>query len=233
MSKLKSFEKIPIVILIGGGSKLPAILKAAKNPNSRFYLSLVVSHKAASYGVKLAIKNKIPGIYFKLPDYRKRIFNNKDSARPDYMKKLGWFITQREYKPRLLVFAGWDLVMDSNFFDFFKADIGNGYAAINLHPALMPLKNEGNKIKLPDGSTTPVIRGEQQEVLETVIKNKLTYFGPSIHFMVPTEFDTGTVVKRELIRVNKKDTIESLHKKLMPVEDKILAESINEIVVRL
>ena len=233
MSKLKSFEKIPIVILIGGGSKLPAILKAAKNPNSRFYLSLVVSHKAASYGVKLAIKNKIPGIYFKLPDYRKRIFNNKDSARPDYMKKLGWFITQREYKPRLLVFAGWDLVMDSNFFDFFKADIGNGYAAINLHPALMPLKNEGNKIKLPDGSTTPVIRGEQQEVLETVIKNKLTYFGPSIHFMVPTKFDTGIVIKREFIKINKNNTVKSLRKKLMPVEDKILVDSINEIVARL
>lgn len=233
MSKLKSFEKIPIVVLIGGGSKLPAILKAAKNPNSKFYISLVVSHKADSQGIKLAIENKIPGIYFKLPDYRKRIFNGKKLARPDYMKRLGWFITQREYKPKLLVFAGWYLVMDSNFFDFFKADIGNGYAAINLHPALMPLKNEGNKIDLPDGTTSPIIRGQQQEVLETVVKNKLTYFGPSVHFMVPTEFDTGTVVKRELIRVNKKDTVKSLRKKLMPVEDKILTESINEIVVRL
>lgn len=232
MSKLKSFGKIPIVVLIGGGSKLPAILKAAKNPNSKFYISLVVSHKADSQGIKLAVENKIPGVYFKLPDYRKRIFNNSDLARPDYMKRLGWFITQREYKPRLLVFAGWDLVMDSNFFDFFKAGIGNGYAAINLHPAIMPLKNEGNRIKLPDGSTTPVIRGEQQEVLETVFKNKLTYFGPSIHFMVPTEFDTGTVIKREFIKVNKNDTIKSLRKKLMPVEDKILVDSVNEIVAR-
>ena len=92
MSKLKSFEKISIVVLIGGGSKLPAILKAAKNPNSKFYISLVVSHKADSQGIKLAIENKIPGIYFKLPDYRKRIFNDKKLARPDPRRLPNFFV---------------------------------------------------------------------------------------------------------------------------------------------
>lgn len=219
--------------MIGGGSKLPAIIRAAKSPKSKFYISLVVSHKTFSPGVDLAIKNKISAIYFKLPDYRNRLGSNKARARSLYMKHLGWFISQREYKPKLIVFAGWNLVMDKSFFDFFKSKIGNGYSAINLHPALMPFKKEKGRVLLPDGSSTQTIKGEQQEVLETVIKNKLSYFGPSIHFMVPTEFDIGTVIKREFIKVAKGDTVKSLRKKLMPVEDRILVESIEEVVSNL
>ena len=146
------------------------------------------------------------------------------------MKTLGWFITQREYVPKLLVFAGWDLVMDKNFFDFFKCDFGEGYAAINLHPALMPIREESRLITLPDGSKTPVIKGEQQQVLEEVIKRRLTFFGPSVHFMVADQYDIGEVIKREFIKVSPKDTVESLRKKLMPAEDKILVESINEVI---
>lgn len=216
--------------MIGGGSKLPALINASKKPSSKFKISLIISHKSNSQGVALAIKNKIPAVYFKLPDYRSRIFKGKKQARADYMQKLGWFITQREYTPKLLVLAGWDLILDNNFFNFFKADFGDGYAAINLHPAIMPIKGEGKLIKLPDGTTTPVIKGEQEDVLKMVIKRKLTYFGPTVHFMVPTKYDTGTVIEREFIKVVNCKKIKDLHKKLMPVEDKILIKAINKVI---
>lgn len=145
------------------------------------------------------------------------------------MKRLGWFISQREYNPALLVFAGWDLVMDKNFFQFFKSDFGEGFAAINLHPALLPKADE-SIIRLPDGTSSPVIKGEQEEVLRTVIKKRLTYFGPSVHFMVPTKYDTGKVIDRAFIKVSKKDTVESLRKKLMPVEDKLLVKTISLVI---
>ena len=222
-------QKVPIAVLIGAGSKLPAIIKAASNPKSKFFTSLVVSHRSFSPGIPLAISQKIPAVYFKLPDFRNRLTQNSKPARASYMKTLGWFITQREYVPKLLVFAGWDLVMDKNFFDFFKCDFGEGYAAINLHPALMPIREESRLITLPDGSKTPVIKGEQQQVLEEVIKRRLTFFGPSVHFMVADQYDVGEVIKREFIKVSPKDTVESLRKKLMPAEDKILVESIEVI----
>lgn len=222
--------KVPICVLIGGGSKLPALIQAANSPKSKFYISLVVSHKAASFGVDLAIKNKIPAVYFKLPDFRNRLYNGNEKARADYMQKLGWFISQKEYNPKLLVFAGWDLVMDSNFFQFFKCTFGNGYSAINLHPAILPQKGEKNEISLPDGNKTTVIKGEQQKVLEEILRKGLTYFGPSIHFMVDDDFDTGEVIKREFIKIEEKDDIESLRKKLMPVEDRILVESTEEVI---
>ena len=162
--------------MIGGGSKLPAILNAAKKRNSLFYINLVISHKSNSPGIKYANTNNIPAVYMNLVDFRNRYNKNKPDTRKQYMKYLGWFISQKQYKPKLIVFAGWDLIMDKNFFNYFKCKFGNGYAAINLHPAILPKEKEGKNIKMPDGKLTPVIKGEQAEVLETVLLKKLSYF---------------------------------------------------------
>ncbi len=222
-------KKIPIAVLIGGGSKLPALIEAAKKKASNFEIKLVVSHKSSSHGISLALKNNIPAVFFNLPDYRNRLFGGNIKARSDYMQKLGWFISQRAYSPKLLVFAGWDLVMDKNFFDFFKCNFGNGYSAINLHPAILPEENE-KEIKMPDGLTTPVIKGEQTEVLQQVLDNKLTYFGPTVHFMVASGYDTGKIIEREFIKVGSAKSISDLRKKLLPVEDKIIVSSINTVI---
>lgn len=226
--------KIPIAVLIGSGSKLPALIKEKKLNSSKFEIRLVVSHRSDSAGIKLAIKNNIPAVYFKLPDYRARLFKGDSQiSRVEYMKNLGWFISQREYAPKLLVFAGWDLVMDKNFFEFFRSGFGEGYAAINLHPALLPTAAEKNEIKLPDGTISPIIKGQQEQVLETVIKKNLTYFGPSVHFMKADEFDVGAVIERSFIKVGDSKTTEELKKKLMPIEDQLLIASINKVMGKL
>ena len=85
-------------------------------------------------------------------------------------------------------------------------------------------------ISLPDGTKTEVIKGEQTDVLTTIISQKQTYYGPSVHFMVATGYDTGLLIKREFIKVPKNPTIAKLRKSLMPVEDRILVESINKVV---
>jgi len=145
------------------------------------------------------------------------------------MKFLGWFISQKQYSPELLVFAGWDLVVDKKFLNYFKSNFGNGFASINLHPALLPVENEGNKIPLPDKTFSPIIRGEQKEVLQEVLDRKLTYFGPTVHF-VAEKYDSGKVIKREFIKVSGAKTVNELREKLLPIEDKILVEAINEVV---
>jgi folate-dependent phosphoribosylglycinamide formyltransferase PurN len=225
----KNFEKVPVVVLIGGGSKLPSIIKAVKNPKSKFYITLVVSHKKESSGIDLALQNNIPAIYFNLPDFRKRFSPNAKDAKIAYMKLLGWFISQNQYAPKLLVFAGWDLIVDKNFLSFFKCNFGNGYAAINLHPAILPNENEESVVKLPDRTSTPVIKGEQTDVLNQILVKKLTYFGPTVHFMT-ADYDTGKVIRRDFIKVANSKTINQLREKLLPVEDKILVESINEVI---
>lgn len=226
-------RKKPIAVLIGGGSKLPAIYKASQEKNSNFYIALVISHKKVSKGVKFALSKNIPAVYFNLPDFRKKVDTNSKNAKEGYMKFLGWFISQKTYSPKLLIFAGWDLIVDKNFLSFFKTKIGEGYAAINLHPALMPTKKEGKIITLPDGTKTKVIKGVVEEVLATVLKNNCTYFGPSIHFMVANNYDVGEVIQREFIKVGKNETVTSLRKKLDPAEDRILISSINQMIQKL
>ncbi|EKD57382.1 MAG: hypothetical protein ACD_57C00322G0003 [uncultured bacterium] len=225
-------QKTPIAIMIGGGAKLPAIIKAAQKPQSKFYIRLVVSHKKESWGLKFALENQIPAVYWNLPDYRSRMASGDSKARSNYMKDLGWFISQPQYRPKLLVFGGWDLVMDDNFFNFFKCNFGEGYAAINAHPALLPKKGEGDKITLPDGTISPVIKGEQTDVFKAVLAKRLTYFGPTIHFMKPTVYDTGAVIRRKFIRVGDIKTIEDLRAKFMPIEDEIFIEAIDEVISR-
>jgi len=121
-------------------------------------------------------------------------------------------------------------VMDVNFFNFFKCNFGEGYAAINAHPALLPKKGEGDKISLPDGTVSPIIKGEQTDVFKTVLAKRLTYFGPTIHFMKPTVYDTGEVIKREFIKVGNIKTVKDLRKKFMPIEDKIFIQAIDEVI---
>ena len=228
LSEQKS-AKVPIAILIGGGSKLPAIIAATKSPKSKFCIALVVSHKKQSEGVNLALANKIPAVYFNLPNYREKVFANSQIARTSFMRYLGWFIAQDQYAPKLLVFAGWDLIVDKNFLNFFKSSFGNGFAAINLHPALLPKANEKNEIVLPDKTLSPIIRGEQKEVLEEVITKNLSYFGPTIHF-VAEKYDAGKVITREFIKVDSAKTVNELRQKLLPVEDKLLIEAINQVI---
>jgi len=219
--------KHPIVVMIGGGSKLPKIINESKKKDAKFYISLVVSHKKNSDGINLALKKNIPAIFFRLTDF-KQLSKNKNS-RKDYMENLGLFISQHPYNPKLIVFAGWDLIMDKNFFKFFRSKLGNGFCAINLHPALLPVKRE-KFIQLPDATKSPIIKGMQKAVLKRVLSEKLTYFGPTVHFMIPDKYDTGKVINREFIKINKNDNTSTLKKKLMPAEDKILIDSINKVL---
>lgn len=225
MTQKRKPEKVPVAILTGGGSKLPPLINLAKSRESKFKIALVVSHKKDSPGIDLALKNNIPAVYFNLIDWQKRTGQD----RSDYMEYLGWFISQPAYSPKLLVFAGWDLVVDKNFLNFFKSEFGNGFAAVNLHPALLPMENESDKIPLPDGTFSPIIRGEQKEVLQEILYRKLTYFGPTVHFMAE-KYDAGKVIKREFIKVGGATTIEELRQKLLHIEDKILLESLNKVI---
>ncbi len=83
---------------------------------------------------------------------------------------------------------------------------------------------------MPDGTKSPIIKGEQKEVLQIVLKKNLSYFGPTIHFMVPTKFDTGKVIAREFIDVDGAKSAEEMRKKLLPTEDRILVGAINEVI---
>jgi len=211
-------EKFPISVLIGGGSRLPAILEYEKRPSTLGEVVLVVSHKKESPGIDLAAKEGIPAVYFNLVKWR----NLTGKSREEYMDALGFFVSQ--YEPKLVVLAGWDLVLDENFTKHFQ-----NVPIINLHPALLTESGTG-EITLPDGSKSPIFKGQLEEVLPKVLKAGVTYYGCTVHKIRPNTYDEGKIITQRVFKVEKGETTDTLAKKLHQEEDLALLEAIDKVL---
>lgn len=213
--------KKSIVVLIGGGSRLPAIFEYTQKEDSLSSISLVVSHKKEAPGIDFALRRKIPAVFFNFVQWRKK--TEKD--RPGFMEALGYFVSQSYYQPGLVVAAGWDLILTEEFLRYFARD-DNYYNVINLHPAPLPDEVGANSVKLSDGTEIPVIKGEIDDVLPQVLKLNVPKWGSTIHFVTP-KVDEGPIILRSEIDVLPKDTVETLKERLQIEEDKILPRAID------
>ena len=215
-------QKVAIAFLVGAGSRFPAILEAAKKPEAKFKISVVVSHKKESpQGVDLAQKEGLPAFYFNFVQLKKK-FGGK-LERKTYDLWLEAILTQSNYAPSGVFMAGWDLVVSENFLNFFARDDGF-WNVINLHPALLPDGNLPN-YKTSEGITIPALRGV--DCLEAAWRQKLPVTGVTIHFATPT-FDVGPVVLRQEIKPDYKgEVFDEFAAKFHELEDKLLVESIN------
>lgn len=113
-----------------------------------------------------------------------------------------------EFKGRnidLIVLAGYLKVLSKNFIEAFNMKI------INIHPSLIPSfcgkGYYGEKV--------------HQAVLDSGVK--LT--GATVHF-VDEGTDTGPIILQEAVEVEDDDTIESLQKKVLKVEHKLLIKAV-------
>lgn len=127
----------------------------------------------------------------------------KFSSDRDY----NYFITEA-FKKRgiqLIVLAGYLKVLNEEFVKTYKNRI------INIHPSLIPSFSGkgyyGEKI--------------HKEVLDYGVK----YTGATVHF-VDEGTDTGPIILQEVVKVEDDDTVESLQKKVLKVEHKLLVEAI-------
>lgn len=213
--------KKSIVVLIGGGSRLPVIFEYTQKEGSLSSISLVVSHKKEAAGIDFARERKIPAVFFNFVQWRKK--TEKD--RPEYMEALGYFVSQSYYQPSLVVAAGWDLILTEEFLRYFARDDGY-YNVINLHPAPLPDEIGAQTVKLSEGTEIPVIKGEIDDVLPQVLKLNVPKWGSTIHFVTP-KVDEGPIILRSEIDILPKDTVETLKERLQIEEDKILPRAID------
>jgi len=211
--------KFPISVLIGGGSRLPAILKYEKSPDSLAKIVLVVSHKKESPGIDLALKNNIPAVYFNLVKWR----NRTGKTREEYMNALGFLVSQ--YEPKLIALVGWDLILDKNFTTYFP-----NCPIINLHPAILPEDESQTEVILPDGTKSPIFRGEKNEVFDQVLKSGVTYYGCTIHYIKPEVTDVGKPIVTKIFKLGPSETKETLEQKLYDQEFVALPEAINKVL---
>lgn len=113
-----------------------------------------------------------------------------------------------EFKKRdvdLIILAGYLKVLSKCFIDEYKNRI------INIHPSLIPSfcgKNfYGTKVH------------------EGVLRYGVKYTGATVHF-VDEGTDTGPIILQEIVKVDDIDTVETLQKKVLDIEHKILVDAV-------
>ncbi|MCV0431515.1 phosphoribosylglycinamide formyltransferase [Nitrosopumilus sp.] len=124
-------------------------------------------------------------------------------TRAEYDKKIISTLTKYGVTPRngLVCLAGFMRIISPEFVKKYKNRI------INIHPALLP--------------AFPGL-DSQKQALEYGSKVS----GCTVHF-VDTGMDTGPVIIQATVKINEKDTEESLSKKILKEEHRIYPEAVN------
>lgn len=127
----------------------------------------------------------------------------KDYDAAAYDQKILCELKKRDVN--LVVLAGYLRILSKEFIEEYKNKI------INIHPSLIPSfcgkGYYGDRV--------------HRAVLEYGVK----YTGATVHF-VDEGTDTGPIILQEVVRVDENDTIDTLKKKVLEVEHKLLVQAI-------
>ncbi len=158
--------------------------------------------KKSPISIKIIISNnpKAKGLRFgKIYKIKKKIFNFKKKTTAE--KEI--LFELKKNKINLICLAGFMKILSKNFIHNFNGKI------MNIHPSLLP-KYKGLKTH------------------ERAIKNKDKYSGCSVHF-VNSKLDSGKIILKKKVRINKKDTPQTLAKKILVQEHKLYPKAILKI----
>jgi len=108
------------------------------------------------------------------------------------------------YEVDLIVLAGYLNILSPETIDHYRNRI------INVHPALIPAY-------CGDGFYG-------MKVHEAVIANKEAFSGATVHY-VDEGTDTGAIIAQEKVAVSAEDTPETLQKKVLAIEHRLLVET--------
>lgn len=196
-----------IVILASGrGSDFRAISDHVKLGILRnvTVAGLICNHADAPV-LKRAEESGIPTITFQgVSGLRFSDARSKEEARRKFDERCASEI--RKLGAELIVLAGFDQIVSSEFVDAFKFKI------LNIHPAYDLVRFGGkNMVGI--------------RVHEEVLKSGATYSGCTIHY-VTSDIDGGPVLLKKLVQIAESETPESLGEKVLELEHLAYPEAI-------
>jgi phosphoribosylglycinamide formyltransferase 1 len=193
------------VLVSGSGSNLQALIDAIESgqlPNTR--IVLVVSNRAAAFGLQRALEHKIPALY--LPWAKRR---EESEAKLQVLLDL--------FEADLIVLAGFMKIFTPAFIARYPQRI------INLHPALLPDDSAGSTYTTSDGTVIPAFRGAH--VVPDALRAGVKVTGTTVHYVIP-EVDAGPVICREEVRIEEGDTEETLHERIKVLEHRLIVKAV-------
>jgi len=104
---------------------------------------------------------------------------------------------------KFICLAGFMKILSKNFIRKFKGNI------VNIHPSLLPKYKGLNTHK-------------------RALKNKEKFTGCTVHY-VTTKLDSGKIILQKKVKIKKKDTVNSLKKKILKKEHQLYPSAIRKI----
>jgi len=194
-----------MVKLIGKNKLDIAVFISGKGTNLNNLIKFS-KKKISPIKIKLVISSKKNAkglIYAKKNNIKSLIFNFKKKLVAE--NKLLKILKIKKIK--IICLAGFKTILTSKFINSFNGKI------INIHPSLLP------KYK---GLNTH----------NRVIANNEKFTGCTVHF-VNKKLDSGKTIIQKKIKVNKKDTISTLAKRVLKLEHQIYPKALKKIAANL
>ncbi|KAI8147681.1 phosphoribosylglycinamide formyltransferase [Fennellomyces sp. T-0311] len=185
------------VLISGSGSNLQALIDATQSGALQAKIAVVCSNRKAAYGLERAAKAGIPTRTFSL-----KKFKDENKTRVDfdiYMAKT----IQEEYKPDLVVLAGFMHIVSPEFLSFFPNN-----NIMNLHPALPGQFDGAHAI---------------ERAYEAYKEGKIQHTGVMVHKVI-ADVDRGQVILQRDIPIKETDTLDDLEARIHSVEHEIIVE---------
>lgn len=178
-------DRLPIVVLISGrGSNLRSIIQHAQLGQLPVEIRAVISNRADANGLHVA---QAAGIPTTVLDHR--IFSDRGA----FDRALVALID--EYRPRLVVLAGFMRILTPEFVVHFRGRL------LNIHPSLLP-----------------AFRGLHTH--ERALQAGVSEHGASVHY-VTDELDGGPVFLQATVPVHSDDTASSLADRVLEQEHRL------------
>lgn len=190
------------VLISGNGSNLQAIIDACRGGFLDAEVVVVVSNRKAAYGLQRAEKAGIPTVYHPFKPYKEA-----GRSRREYDADLARLV--EEYKPDLVVLAGWMLILSSDFLDRFP------YRVVNLHPALPGQFPGAHAI---------------QDAFEAFQRGEIKETGVMVHLVPDEAVDAGPVIASEAVPIYPSDDIDTLTKRIHNVEHRLLIRALRRLI---
>ncbi|KAJ3026639.1 UNVERIFIED_CONTAM: hypothetical protein HDU68_005311 [Siphonaria sp. JEL0065] len=193
-----------VVLISGNGSNLQALIDAIGTPQlPNTEISLVVSNRAAAFGLERAKKAGIATLTMSLKSHK-----DQGKTREEYDLDLADAIIAKfkevsggQELPDLVVLAGFMHIVSAPFLAKFPPGL-----FINLHPALPGQFDGAHAI---------------DRAFAAYQEKRIDHTGVMVHRVIP-EVDRGEVILTEKIPILETDTLESLEARMHEIEHGII-----------
>ncbi|ORX59025.1 phosphoribosylglycinamide formyltransferase [Hesseltinella vesiculosa] len=185
-----------VVLISGSGTNLQALIDATQQGQLKAKIVAVVSNRQKAYGLERA---RLAGIPTETVSLKK--FKDQGKSREDFDNFVGQLIDQ--YKPTLVVLAGWMHILSPRFLSHFPND-----NVMNLHPALPGQFDGAHAI---------------ERAFEAFQQGKITHTGIMVHKVI-ADVDRGQVILQQPVPILDTDTLEDLEDRIHKAEHELIVK---------